>query len=141
MAGRLAETGGPTNRAGAKRRPAGRRLAATAGSDQPHTKADAAGELAPHSEAHRFNRGGKCGGRAGKQRVLTWGDPAPGNRGGESAEAIVAMKPVKAGGAKGRTGQERPDRVADAAKQTAAWPQSGRCRHDGKHGDIRGQET
>ena len=22
-----------------------------------------------------FSRGGKCGGRAGKQRVLTWGDP------------------------------------------------------------------
>ena len=34
------------------------------------------GELAQHSEAVGFSRGGKCGGRAGKQRVLTWGDPA-----------------------------------------------------------------
>ncbi len=34
------------------------------------------GELAQHSEAGRSTRGGKCGGRAGKQRVLTWGDPA-----------------------------------------------------------------
>ena len=25
--------------------------------------------------SRRFSRGGKCGGRAGKQRVLTWGDP------------------------------------------------------------------
>ena len=33
-------------------------------------------ELAQHSEVHRFSRGGKCGGCAGKQRVLTWGDPA-----------------------------------------------------------------
>ena len=81
MAGRLAETGGPTNRAGAKRRPAGRRLAATAGSDQPHTKADAAGELAQHSEAHRFNCGGKCGGpcvakaKQGKRAGKQWKQP------------------------------------------------------------------
>ena len=33
------------------------------------------GELAQHSEAARSSRRGKCGGRAGKQRVLTWGDP------------------------------------------------------------------
>ena len=32
-------------------------------------------ELAPHSEVIRFRRGGKCGGHAVKQRVLTWGDP------------------------------------------------------------------
>ncbi len=81
-----------------------------------------AGELAQHSKAHRFSRGGKCGGRAGKQRVLTWGYPALGNRGGESAKAIVAMKSVKADGAKGRTEQERSDRSTDVAKQTAAWP-------------------
>ena len=95
----------------------------------------------PERSGDRLPRRAAATRGSGHQRVLTWGDPAPGNRGGESAEAIVAMKPVKAGGAKGRTGQERPDRVADAAKQTAAWPQSGRCRHDGKHGDIRGQET
>mgnify|MGYP006414790885 CR=1 FL=1 len=34
------------------------------------------GELAQHSEAVRSSRGGKCGGRAEKQRVLTWGGPA-----------------------------------------------------------------
>ena len=33
------------------------------------------GELAQHSEAARSTRAGKCGDRAGKQRVLTWGDP------------------------------------------------------------------
>ena len=41
------------------------------------TRAD---ELAPHSEVIRFRRGGKCGGHAVKQRVLTWGDPLPGDR-------------------------------------------------------------
>jgi hypothetical protein len=30
-------------------------------------------ELAQHSEVLRFSRGGKCGGCARKQRVLTWG--------------------------------------------------------------------
>ena len=34
------------------------------------------GELAQHSKAVRSSRGGKCGGRAEKQRALTWGDPA-----------------------------------------------------------------
>ena len=33
------------------------------------------GELAQHSEAHGFIHGGKCGGRAGKQHALIWGDP------------------------------------------------------------------
>ena len=48
-------------------------------------------ELAQHSEVTWFARGGKCGSpeeNAGKQRVLTWGDPA-GRFGGKSAEAIV----------------------------------------------------
>ena len=34
------------------------------------------GELAQHSKAVRSSRGGKCGGRAEKQRALTWGGPA-----------------------------------------------------------------
>ncbi len=45
-------------------------------------------ELAQHNEVGRFSREGKCGGRAGKQRVLTWGDPNGATR-GESAEAVV----------------------------------------------------
>jgi hypothetical protein len=42
---------------------------------KPHTRPTGTGELAQHSEAVWFSPGGKCGGRAGKQRVLTWGDP------------------------------------------------------------------
>ena len=50
---------------------------------------------------------------------LTWGGSGLGNRTGESAEAVVARKPVKAGGAKGRTGKERSDRVEDDAPADA----------------------
>jgi len=42
------------------------------------------GELAPHSEATWSGRGGKCGGRVGTQRALTWGDPTGATRGGVS---------------------------------------------------------
>jgi hypothetical protein len=43
------------------------------GAGTPHRRAVRGGELAQPSEAHWFARGGKCGGCAGKQRVLTWG--------------------------------------------------------------------
>ena len=42
------------------------------------------------------------------------GDTLAGEPDRESAEAIVAQKSAKADGAKGRTGQERSDRVGDA---------------------------
>ncbi len=75
-------------------------------------------------QSRGFSRGGQCGGsavahwamadkRAGKQRVLIWGDPVGGNAGGKSDEAIVALKPAKAGGAKGRTGRLALDRAMD----------------------------
>lgn len=37
-------------------------------------------EPAPQGEVVTFNRVGKCAGRAGEQRVLTWGDPAAARR-------------------------------------------------------------
>jgi hypothetical protein len=46
-------------------------------------------ELAPHSEVAGSCPDGKSDVCAGKQRVLTWGDPAGGNAGGKSAEVIV----------------------------------------------------
>jgi len=33
------------------------------------------GEPAQHSEARWFTHAGQCGGRAGKQHALIWGDP------------------------------------------------------------------
>ena len=59
------------------------------------------GERAPHSKTYRSSHGGKCGGRAGKQRVLTWGDPAGGilrgvSRGRSSEQQAGGWKmPVK----------------------------------------------
>jgi len=53
-----------------------------------HRRPTWGGELAQHSEAHWFVHGGsagggsalggKCGGRAGKQHALIWGDPREG---------------------------------------------------------------
>ena len=51
-------------------------------------------ELAQHSEVRRFSRGGKCGGRAGKQRALTWGDPNGATRRGVSRGRSSGSKPV-----------------------------------------------
>ena len=42
---------------------------------KPHRRPTRRGKLAQHSEARGFSRAGKCGGRAGKQRALIWGDP------------------------------------------------------------------
>jgi len=46
---------------------------------------------------------------------------------------------VKADGAKGRTEQERSDRVEDIATEDAGRRGSGKSRHDGKHGDVQEQ--
>lgn len=49
------------------------------------------------AKSHRSHcSGGKSDVCAGKQRVLTWGGPAGGNAGGESAEVIVVR--TQAGG-------------------------------------------
>jgi hypothetical protein len=56
----------------------------------------------------------------GSNANLTWGGPGSGNRTGESAKAVVARKSVKTDGAKGRTGQERSDRVEDAGPVDAS---------------------
>ena len=58
---------------------------------------------------------------------LTWGDPGLGNRTGESAKAVVARKSVKADGAKGRTEQERSDRVEDAVTTDARKGEGATC--------------
>jgi len=42
---------------------------------EPHRRPTRSDELAQHSEIEWFARGGKCGGCAAEQRVLTWGDP------------------------------------------------------------------
>ena len=47
------------------------------------------------------------------------GETPLGQPGGESAKAVVARKSVKADGAKGRTEQERSDRVEDAVTTDA----------------------
>jgi hypothetical protein len=39
-----------------------------------HARPTRSGELAQHSEAVRFNPGGKCSGCVAEDRVLTWGD-------------------------------------------------------------------
>ena len=50
------------------------------------------GELAPHSEATRSGRAGKCGGRVATQRALTWGDPAGATRRGVSRSHSTAQR-------------------------------------------------
>jgi hypothetical protein len=108
-------------------------------------------ELAQHSEVGRFSRGGRCGGRAGTQRVLTWGDPVRAT-GGESAEAIVMSGKPGAGRPpqrrrspevlmhmKGRTEQERSDHVEDIATDDVGRRGSGEGRHEGKHGSVQEQ--
>ena len=108
------------------------------------------GELALHSEAHRFSRAGKCGGRAGKQRVLTWGDPAGATgRGvsrGHSTEqraggwkTPVTGKPEDSMLGKGRTEQEPSDPVEDIATDDAGRPGSDEHRRGGKHGRVQEQ--
>ena len=105
-------------------------------------------ELAQHSEVEGTSRGGKCGGRAGKQRVLTWGDPTGaiwrGVSKGHSSEEVR-----ESGWSEGpnRTGTFRcysakspslrsTSRVEDTAADDARRPGSGKCRHDGKHGNV-----
>jgi len=74
--------------------------------------------------SRRFSRGGKCGGRAGKQRALTWGDPdgatwrgvsrghSTGQRAG-GGNARVNEETGRLDVGKGQTEQERSDPVED----------------------------
>jgi len=68
-----------------------------------------------------FSRGGKCGGRAGKQRVLTWGDPARATRRGvsrgRSTEQRAGNKPEDS-----ISGRAKPNRnVPTAWRHRARW--------------------
>ena len=106
------------------------------------TRAD---ELAPHSEVERFKRGGKCGGCAVKQRVLTWGDPLPRKRQRESAEAVVMSSEPGAGrcplkrdtgrldAVKGRTDKESNDPAQDKQADEASRRGALKCRRGEKH--------
>jgi len=114
---RLGETGGPMNKNRIEGRP--RR-----------------GELAQHNEAGRSSRGGstrgglasgeKCGGRAGKQRALTWGDPDGATRRGVSrghstrAASRGPEGPSKRRDRKTRCrGRAEPDRIVPPSERTA----------------------
>lgn len=86
--GRLGETGGAMNK---------KRIQGRSNSTSGHHTA----------KSSRFSCGGKSDVRAGKQRVLTWGDPAEGNLGGKSAEVVVGgnkpgafTRPLKLGNRK-----------------------------------------
>ena len=102
-----------------------------------HIKADAAGELAQHNKAHRFSCVGKCGGRAGKQRVLTWGDPGSGNpdRGVSRGHSSDEVRENGWSEGPNRTGTFRP--IGGCRGHSSRWLKSGKSRHDGKHGDVR----
>ena len=70
--------------------------------------------------------GGKCGGRAVKQRVLTWGDPA-GQLGGESAEAIVPSSEPGAGISPSKH-EHRKTRCREGPNRTGTVrPRGGHC--------------
>ena len=110
-------------------------------------------ELAPHGEVIRFRRGGKCGGCAVKQRVLTWGDPLPGNRQRESAEAIVMGNEPGAGrgplkhetgsldAVKGQTDEESHDPAQDMRTDDASRLGGHKCRRGEKHGGSQGRSA
>ena len=63
-------------------------------------------ELAQHSEVAGSCPGGKSDVCAGKQRVLTWGDPVVGNDCGKSADVIVM---ADTSGAKGPPASRVPE--------------------------------
>ena len=95
--------------------------------------------------SRRSSRGGKGGGRAGKQRALTWGDPDGTTRWGVSRGRSTGQR---AGGGnarvneetgrldvgKGRTEREDSDGVEDTEADEAGRRGRGECRHDRKHG-------
>ena len=76
-------------------------------------------ELAPHSEVTGTSRGGKCGGRAGKQRVLTWGDPARATGRGVSRSHSTAQ----------RAGNNSEDSMSGRAKPNRNTPTLWRTLH------------
>ena len=92
-------------------------------------------ERAQHREVGRFSRGGKCGGRAGTQRALTWGGPDGATRRGVSRGRSTGQR---AGGGnarlneetgrldvgKGQTEQEHFDSVEDVAASEAGKARS-----------------
>ena len=106
------------------------------------------GELAQHSKAIRSTRGGKCGGRVGTQRALTWGDPGE-EMPREVSKGIVPRSEPGAQHArrnqdtgsldvgKGRTEQERYDPAEDTATDHARRRGSGKRRRGGDRGAIR----
>jgi hypothetical protein len=103
-------------------------------------------ELAQHSEVAGSCPGGKSDVCAGKQRVLTWGDPEVGNDSGKSAEIVVvadksgasspsghrvppgtccAIKPEtdQGNGMKDRTEEDTTDRAKDGRTRVSqTWP-------------------
>jgi len=97
--GRLEETGGPMNKNRIPRPAAMRRTGTT-----------------PRSRG--FSRGGKCGGRAGKQRVLTWGDPNGATRRGVSRGRSTAQRAGKQPPEDSMSGRAKPSRNVPTAWRT-----------------------
>jgi hypothetical protein len=60
--------------------------------------------------------GGKCDVCAGKQRVLTWGDPSVGNDGGKSAEVVVVRG--QAGGVRTPAQTRKPEILMSTKDRT-----------------------
>jgi len=79
-----------------------------------------------------FSRGGKGGGRAGKQHVLIWGDPKE-----EMPWEVSRGHSTGGNDGKGRTGWWASDRGTDIGADDIRMDEDTRkCRADGKHGML-----